>query len=443
MSNQKRHPGKADTEQHARPRWHERTAQKDILFRGPLNYAHFQIIGWLCIVASQGALILQLGSRFVSLPESYQQLREPLIILSLLSLPFLLIANFAQIMNGKKTYKSLLLKNFGAAAGIWGVYAFILHRYVVGNLDFFNDGTVSSLQVISQVAEKLSQSGVVCFNIFIDLFLCTLVMFFLNYTPKKNFTGKSILVFRSFTLLPIAYEVGCMVLKFMSFRKEIWISPYLFPLVTVKPPMTFLLFLILAVYIKTREIRFRRHGKTREEYNAFLHTNKNSWDFSLFLAITLVVISLMDNFIMYQFSVRQVADFEVTGIYTPLYEILGFGDASSLIFLAPLVLLFSYTREPKLSQAGMLIPVGAASLIVLLYLEAGHQAVPMLDPPKFNFEILVNPALQEELMGTDALLEPESPDDPSIQEKLQETDALPEPDIPDDPPAAETDSPQP
>ncbi len=109
MSNQKSHHGKADTQQHARTRWHERAAQKDIRFRGPLNYVHFQILGWLCIVASQGALILQLGSRFVSLPDSYLRLQEPLSFLSLLSLPFLLIANFAQIMNGQNSYKTLLM----------------------------------------------------------------------------------------------------------------------------------------------------------------------------------------------------------------------------------------------------------------------------------------------------------------------------------------------
>ena len=50
-------------EKKPRRKWHERTAEKDIRYRGPLNYQHFQILGWLCIVASQASVILSLGAR--------------------------------------------------------------------------------------------------------------------------------------------------------------------------------------------------------------------------------------------------------------------------------------------------------------------------------------------------------------------------------------------
>ena len=39
---------KKGSERKPRQRWHERTADKDIRYRGPLNYQHFQILGWLC-----------------------------------------------------------------------------------------------------------------------------------------------------------------------------------------------------------------------------------------------------------------------------------------------------------------------------------------------------------------------------------------------------------
>lgn len=42
-------------------KWHERTADQDIRYRRPLNYQHFQILGWLCVVASQLSLILNLA----------------------------------------------------------------------------------------------------------------------------------------------------------------------------------------------------------------------------------------------------------------------------------------------------------------------------------------------------------------------------------------------
>ena len=315
----------------------------------------------------------------------------PAQIMSWLALPFLLIANFAQIMNGKKSYKSLLIKNFCAAAAIWAGYAFILHRYIVGTVDVINDGTVSSLDVVTRFMIMLTSSGllkigspgVLAFNVFVDLFLCTLLMFFLNYKPKKIFTGKWRYVFRAFALLPIACEVGCIVLKVMASRFQIEVSPYLYPLFTVKPTMTFVLFIVLAFYIKTREWRFCRHGRTHEEYAAFLHTRKNSWDFSLFLAAALVVVSALE---MAHIDAEAAAAANVT----PVAMVMGFGDSIMLWLLAPLVLLFSYTREPRNPEMGMVIPVAAIGIIVLLYLEAGHQALLNLNIPKINMEGFVN-----------------------------------------------------
>ncbi len=384
---------KTGTQKPPRRKWHERTAEQDIRYRGPLNYQHFQILGWLCIVASQASLILSLGARLGKLSESYAGLTGPMTYMSWLSLPFLLIANFAQIMNGQKSYRFLLIKNFCAAGAVWGIYAFFLNRYVLGTIDMINDGTITGFEALSQIVEKAAPTGVLCFNIFIDLFLCTLVMFFLNYKPTRIFKGKTRFIFRSFALLPVVYEVGCIVLKVMASRKEVTVSPFFYPLFTVKPTMTFVLFIVLAMYIKTRELRFRRHGKSHEEYKAFLNTNKNSWDFSRFLAIALVVIALADLAVLLTVTARETANMteEAMNTYYPTAVIMGFGDSIVLIFLAPLVLLFSYTRKPKNAMVGLLVPVSSFALIMMLYLEAGHQAIPMFDLPKFNLQEMLNP----------------------------------------------------
>ena len=219
-------------------------------------------------------------------------------------------------------------------------------------------------------------------------------MFFLNYKPKKVFTGKWRYVFRAFALLPIAYEVGCIVLKVLASRNQITVSPYLYPLFTVKPTMTFMLFIALAFYIKTREWRFRRHGRTHEEYSAFLRTRKNSWDFSLFLAIALLVASQLDLVLFTRISKLELAYLDAetaaAGNYTPVAMVMGFGYSAMLWILAPLVLLFSYTRKPRNPAMGMIIPVAAIGIIILLYLEAGHLALPSLNIPKINMEGFIN-----------------------------------------------------
>lgn len=423
------------SERKPRQRWHERTADKDIRYRGPLNYQHFQILGWLCIAATQLVLILGLANKMNMLPDRYAVLQEPARIMSWLALPFLLIANFAQIMNGKKSYASLLIKNFCAAVAIWAGYAFFLHRYIVGTVDVINDGTVTSLDVVTRFMMMLTSSGllkigspgVLAFNVFIDLFLCTLLMFFLNYKPKKIFTGKWRYVFRAFALLPIAYEVGCIVLKVMASRFQIGVSPYLYPLFTVKPTMTFVLFIILTFYIKTREWRFCRHGRTYEEYAAFLHTRKNSWDFSLFLAAALVAVSVLDLALFVRITNMEMvtidAEAAAAANITPVAMVMGFGDSIMLWLLAPLVLLFSYTREPRNPAMGMMIPVAAIGIIVLLYLEAGHQALPSLNIPKMNMEGFINGESAEDGGSGTELLELLMAD-PAVEGML--TEELPE-----------------
>ena len=59
-------------------------------------------------------------------------------------------------------------------------------------------------------------------------------------------------------------------------------------------------------------------------------------------------------------------------------DAVGFGGSVYLIFLAPLVLLFSYTRIPKNKQFSMLIPMIAIGLILVLYLEGFYRGVGIL-----------------------------------------------------------------
>ena len=42
-------------------RLHETTQENDIRYRGPLTAQHFKILGWICIVIAQIAVILRLG----------------------------------------------------------------------------------------------------------------------------------------------------------------------------------------------------------------------------------------------------------------------------------------------------------------------------------------------------------------------------------------------
>ena len=59
---------------------------------------------------------------------------------------------------------------------------------------------------------------------------------------------------------------------------------------------------------------------------------------------------------------------------------IGFGASAPLIFMAPLVLLFSYTRTHKNRVFDAGIPFVGVVLIIFVYLESFYQGLKMLFP---------------------------------------------------------------
>ena len=300
-----------------------------------------------------------------------------------MALPFLLIANFSLIMNGQKSFRALLLKNFFALAGLFAVCTLMLGHFITETLKLISQDPSRVPDVIQTVFSRSAENGFLCFNIFVDLFLCTLVMYFLHARPARFFTGRKLILFRMLVLLPAACELLCMIVKIRAARQEMVLSPYLYSLLTVKPPMTFVLFVFLAVFIKTREIRFCRHGRTHAEYLEFLKTNRNSLNFSIFLAVLLVVLSLIDFLAVSLLSVQENAG---TAHMDPVFRALGFGESKYLFLLALPVLLFSYVRKPKRTGLGTAVPLAGFVLIILVYLQSLLQILHFVNLPKYSLD---------------------------------------------------------
>jgi len=364
-------------------RLHEVTAADDIRYCGPLSYQGFQALGWACIVASVLRLILAIGgSKDPRLYADTEALMDVLAYLVPLPLPFLLIANFSRILNNSEGYKKQLLRNSLAAAAVFGVSWLFFSRYVVG----------LAMQVVKQPEQvqplmndffaKHNRHGFVAFNLFIDLFLCTLTMYFLNAHPKRVFTGRKVIILRLFVLLPIACEAASIWLKIQSALGNIVLPFWSFPLLTVKPPMTFLLFLFLSVHMSGREMRFRKHGRTHEDYLEYLKTNRNAFHFSICLVIAMVIATFLD-FILAGWVSRIIAGIsgipvensEQYGSCLLAAKAAGFGQSWPLLLAAPVVLLYSYNKVPKRPLISILIPLAAIVVIILLVFEAVYQGI--------------------------------------------------------------------
>lgn len=384
---------KEESRKRKRVRLHEHTAENDRRYRGPLNYQHFQMLGWLCIVASVALGMLQAGVRLdTRVEERFGSIIPVLQYMAELSLPFLLISNFSRILNNAEGYKKQLLRNGACAVGIAAACVLIVWRYVIGSAEMLVTDPWDVTPIVTTTFRAMNEGGFIAVNIFVDLFLCTLFMFFLNVRPKKVFTGKKVLFLRVLALIPIAYEVACLVFKFQAAKGEITLPLWSFPLLTVKPPMTFVLFVFLALHMKAREYRFCRHGRSHEEYQEFLQSNRNSLHFSVYLAIMLVVTAVIDFVLLIVMSTAAAPSVEaIQGAgeeeiyrWVEIAETVGFGNSVSLAFIAPLMLLYSYSRQPKSKMISTFVPMIGIGLIALVILEGIHQGIGFLPIQKIN-----------------------------------------------------------
>lgn len=375
--------------------------ENDIRYRGPLSYRSFRILGWICIALSQAAMLLRLEARLD--PSMADVLGMPTTVLNLLSnmaLPFLLIANFALILNAGEGYGKQLTRFGGISVAVVTGSVVLYQRYIVGSFAIIMESRQEAMTFLSDMLHTPSGPGYLSYNLFIDLFLCTLLMFFLNYRPKRLFTGRLLGVFRAFAVLPIAYEIASILLKVLAVEGKVALPLIVFPFLTVKPPMTFLVFVILALFIKNRERIFRKNGKTHEDYQAFLQTNRNSFQFSRFTAIILAAAGVLDIVAMFVVSAilsRHAAEeAELSmGVFLSHVTALGVGESVLLLLLSPLMLLFSYTRTHKNKTLDTFIPIAGVALIALIYLEGGYQLLRMVP----------NLLASSDLGGLDGLIE--------------------------------------
>ena len=385
-----------------RKRLHERGLHDDIRYRGPISYQGFMALGWLCIVMSVVVIVMKLGVK--ANPEKMShlnQLGDALGYLPALSVPFMLIANFSRLLNNEEGYKAQIMRNGLATAGIFvGFNAFFYH-YIIGVLTKISAEPGQVMPMVMDLVTMFTHYGFLCFNIFIDLFLCTLFMFFLNYRPQRVFRGKWIILFRLFAILPVAYEVGSILIKAACADGRVTLPVWSFPLLTVKPPVTFFVFVLMVLFLKSRELRYCRHGNTHEDYEAFLKTNRNSLHFSIYLTVMLIIAGIVDAIIMIYMMIKQAGSvealeklMETADEYYPLAVAVGFGKSIPLMFIAPLMLLYSYTRKPKLEKVTTLIPVAGIALIAIVVIQGGYQVLCVANLPRINY-VEVKETLQE------------------------------------------------
>ncbi len=378
-------------EKKKRTKFHEFTAENDIRYKAPLNYQHFQILGWLCIVAAVTAGIISLGGKVAgqAVINRYGGIGKVLSFMSQFSLPLLLIASFARIQNSRDSGKKMLLINGGAAVGIFALAMLLGGRYFIGTMQQIVAPRERVVPLLTEVIHALVPGGFLAFNMFVDLFLCTLTMYLLNVRPKRFFTGKKLLILRFMVILPIGYEAYCFWLKIQSMRGLITLPMWSYPLLTMKPPIMILLFIVMAFVVKIRETRYCRKGNTHEEYQEFMQTKRNSFHLSIRLSILMVVFAVIDLLLLVLLTylsadsagalteAGELAE-ENSDAFINLSLAVGIGKSWPIGLLAPFMLLFSYNKEPRNKLISIALPAVAIVLCVFILLEAIRMGTGMI-----------------------------------------------------------------
>ncbi|MBQ6550340.1 MAG: hypothetical protein IJL78_02920 [Lachnospiraceae bacterium] len=370
--------------QKRRRKRYEKNIGPDIRYRGPLSYRSLKILAWVCLALSQVLVLMNLNIKIDPSCESlYGSWPRILSLLFRLALPFFLVGNFALILDKRESYARQLLRYGLLSAAVLVVCLLVYNRYILGVTALFMGGREAARTAIGKAFSFVSGGrGFLSFNIFIDLFLCTLFMFLLNYRPKKILKGKWTIVLRVLSILPVAYETASIVLKILSSLGEITLPLWVFPLLTTKPPMTFFAFIAMALFIKFRERVFIKMGGTHEQYGDFLKTRRNSLHFSVFIAVTFVIAAILDVigmiFLASAISVLMgIPESDYVDLFTKVQS-WGIGDSVILVAAAPVMLLFSYTRTHKNNLIDLALPIVGIVFIVVIYVEGIYQSLTML-----------------------------------------------------------------
>ena len=344
----------------------------DFHYRGPLSYRYLRIMGWLFFAASQIGPILQLASGVGVIGEPNSLLLDFLSILATTMMPLFLLANFSVIMRSRNSYKKLFILYGGLAlAIIIGYYAFI-ERYLFAVVNLLAETPEDAKRIIALIFSEFMGGGI---NPFLDMFLCTLFSFFLVYRPKKFFQGKLIWLFRSFGILVIAYEVIAFAFKYSYAVGSIELAHWMMPWLTFKPFSVFVVFVVITLAIKWKEHRFLKQGHTLEEYDAHMKTNRHSFHVAIFLAIVFAIGGILDfvanltlTFTVAQFYGVEASEYALL-LFSERLLRAGIGRGITLLPVAPIILLFSYTRDHKNPKIDTFVPIGGILLTIMVNIE--------------------------------------------------------------------------
>jgi len=359
---------------------HLHNEENDIKYRGPLSYRHLRIIAWVCMMFMALSTVFSVFAK-INHSDSLSVTSSVFQTIGQLALPLFLIANFSFIMRHRNNLKKLIVFYGLVALGMMAVAYLFVFRYCFSILTHYNWDNFEFVEDLLSGVLNMYMNKFIFLNVFIDLFLCSLCFAFLTYKPKKYFQGKKIIIFRLFVIFPIIYELGCVYLKLHVLTADEFMIPwYIFPLLTTKPPMLLLGFLILTIIISIRkEVYLKKNNCGEDKYEKFLATNANSLQFSLMTMAVLLFAVIVDIivFIIVSSHISAVKGYDYDEVASFVGKS-GLGQTIPVLLIFPLIFLFSYSKEYTDKMIDKIIPAGGVALCVYAVVESLVQFISTL-----------------------------------------------------------------
>lgn len=237
----------------------------------------------------------------------------------------------------------------------WAIYLLeicIFSFYMLPKFNYLLEAIIGFKIDISLL--KTIGAGFANLNIFIDLFLCSALYFFVVYKPQNINKTYELVLFRMCALLPICYIVGTFILKgiYLS-NAEMNLSIYLTALFPSKGIIVYFIFGAMLVFCKYREKIFNFFNNDVITYNEYKNTSKYKINYSIIISLIFILFSLVDYLLG----------------FIPNGNAFGFGDALSIMLAIPFILLHDFSLTPKYKHIDMIIgPIYGVSFVIIFCL---------------------------------------------------------------------------
>ncbi len=345
--------------------------ENDIKYEGPLSYRYLRILAWVFMALGQILFLNSLNTNMMHYDALGDVWTTILSTLSSLSTPLFILASFGLVLNGKRNIRDFMLVYGLAYVGMGLGFIIFYLRYIKG---LFVELGLADLPFTDYFDAFLSDKVQV--NVFADLFAFAIFHFFLNYNPRKIFKGKSIYAFRLFSLIPVIFVLGSYIIKILTATGKMDLPFYIFPFLTTKSPIIYLIFIVAAMWIKNRERWYLKLGASKHDYQEFLKTKRNSLSVSIHLSIIIAVASLLDIVLLIIAMIYYFAnDLPTDNIADVVIGTFGVGQAFMMLLAIPFIFLYSYKRKHKDGRIDIIIPVLGIALMALIYVEGIYQFI--------------------------------------------------------------------